>query len=85
LIQNPRNTIVILISDFFEGAPQHHLLSTVSAMLDGGTTVLGLAALDYRGDPTYDKGLAQLLVNMGAHVGAMTPGELAAWVAEKVR
>jgi hypothetical protein len=25
------------------------------------------------------------MVNLGAEVGAMTPGELAAWVAEKVR
>ncbi len=85
LIENPRNAIVILISDFFEGAPQHHLVSTVKSMLEGGTTVLGLAALDYHGEPTYDKDLAQTLVNMGAHVGAMTPGELAAWVSEKVR
>ncbi len=85
LIENPRNTIVILISDFYEGAPQHNLLSTVKTMLEGGTTVLGLAALDYHGAPTYDKELAQMLVNMGAHVGAMTPGELASWIAEKVR
>ena len=25
------------------------------------------------------------LVQMGAHVAAMTPGELAAWLAEKMR
>jgi len=25
------------------------------------------------------------MVALGAHVGAMTPGELAAWVAQKIR
>lgn len=85
LIDNPRKTIVVLISDFYEGPPSQYLLGTAKAMLEGGTTLLGLAALDYEAVPSYDRELAQQLVNMGAHVGAMTPGELAAWVAEKVR
>jgi len=29
--------------------------------------------------------MAARLVREGAHVGAMTPGQLAAWLAEKVR
>lgn len=85
LVENPRRTIVILISDFFEGAPVERLLSTAKKMLESGVTLLGLAALDERADPAYDKGLAEKLVAMGAHVGAMTPGELAEWVAQKVR
>jgi len=47
--------------------------------------LLGLAALDERAEPNYDRKLARRLVDMGAHVAAMTPGELAEWVAEKVR
>ena len=46
---------------------------------------LGLAALDERAEPNYDHQLAQRLVDLGAHVAAMTPGELAEWVAQKVR
>lgn len=85
LIDNPRKTIVVLITDFYEGAPEHHLLATARDLLEGGATLLGLAALDYEAVPSYDRDLAQQLVNMGAHVGAMTPGELATWVAEKVQ
>jgi Mg-chelatase subunit ChlD len=85
LIENPRRTIVVLISDFFEGGDPRNLLSISRRMLESGVTLLGLAALDEKANPTYDHDLAARLVQMGAQVGAMTPGELAAWVAEKVK
>jgi Mg-chelatase subunit ChlD len=85
LIDNPRKTIVVLITDFYEGGPPERLLSTTKGMIENGVTVLGLAALDERADPTFDRGLAEQMAGLGAHVGAMTPGELAEWVAKKVR
>jgi Mg-chelatase subunit ChlD len=85
LIDNPRRTIVVLISDFFEGGDPRNLLSISRRMLESGVTLLGLAALDEKANPTYDHDLAARLVQMGAQVGAMTPGELATWVAEKVQ
>jgi Mg-chelatase subunit ChlD len=85
LVDNPRRTIVILVTDFFEGAPVERLLGTAKQLLESGVTLLGLAALDERAEPSYDRNLAERLVATGAHVGAMTPGELAEWVAQKVR
>jgi len=85
LVDNPRRTIVILITDFYEGAPADRLLSTAKKLLESGVTLLGLAALDDRAEPNYDRAMAARFVAMGAHVGAMTPGELAEWVAQKVR
>ncbi|MFM2431900.1 MAG: hypothetical protein RLZZ511_3113 [Cyanobacteriota bacterium] len=85
LVENPRRTIVILITDFYEGATVDRLLSVTKQLTESGVTLLGLAALDEQANPTYDRALAQRMVNLGAEVGAMTPGELAAWVAEKVR
>jgi Mg-chelatase subunit ChlD len=85
LVESPRRTIVVLITDFFEGAPERRLLEVAAALIESGVTLLGLAALDQDAEPRYDKAMAAKLVSLGAHVGAMTPGELAAWVAEKVR
>ena len=85
LVNNPRQTIVVLITDFFEGAPVNRLLSVTRQLIESGVTVLGLAALDEQAEPSYDRDLAQQMVNLGAHVGAMTPGELAEWVAQKIR
>lgn len=83
-IEVPRRAIVVVISDFFEGMAEHVLVNHVRALVAQGTQVLGLAALDERADPVYDHALAARLVEAGAHVGAMTPGQLAAWLAEKL-
>lgn len=85
LVENPRRTIVVLITDFYEGAPEQRLLMASRKLIESGVTCLGLAALDDNAIPTYDRELAGRLVSMGWHVAAMTPGELATWVAEKVR
>jgi Mg-chelatase subunit ChlD len=85
LVEVPRRTIVVLITDFFEGAMPHVLVSRVKALCDQGSTVLGLAALDEQANPSYDRDMAQRLVDVGAHVGAMTPGELVSFIADKVR
>ncbi|HHZ3277086.1 TPA: VWA domain-containing protein [Escherichia coli] len=47
--------------------------------------VLGLAALDSTATPCYDHDTAQALVNVGAQIAAMTPGELASWLAENLQ
>ena len=84
LIENPRRTIVLLITDFYEGGNPADLIQTTREIVEGGSTFLGLAALDSAAVPQYDRQLAGELVRVGAEVGAMTPGELAAWVADKV-
>lgn len=84
LVVNPRRTILVVITDFFEGGDENRLVRTVRSLCEQGTTVLGLAALDPEASPIYDKDLAGRVVEAGAHVGAMTPGQLAAWIGEKV-
>jgi len=85
LIDNPRRAIVVLITDFCEGAPVSILFAACKRLIEQGTLLLGLAALDAEAKPQYDHATATHIAGLGAHVGAMTPGELAAWVAEKVR
>lgn len=84
LIENPRRTILAVITDFYEGGDEYRLVRTVARLAEQGTQVLGLAALDEEANPAYDRALAQRLADAGAHVGAMTPGELAAFVAERL-
>ncbi|MEV6301801.1 VWA domain-containing protein [Actinoplanes sp. NPDC051861] len=84
LVEQPRRAIVAVVSDFFEGGSVNDLVRSVGALVDQGTIVLGLAALDEQADPAYDRDCAQKLADAGATMGAMTPGELAAFVAERV-
>lgn len=84
LIINPRQTIIALITDFYEGGPIQELYGVTKELTESGVKLLGLAALDATANPSYDKNTAQHMVNLGAEVAAMTPGELAQWVAQKV-
>lgn len=84
LVDNPRRTIVVLITDFYEGGPLNRLLAVTKQLVESGVTLLGLAALDERAEPNYDRQTAERMVALGTHVAAMTPGELAEWVAQKV-
>lgn len=85
LIEAPRRSIVVIISDFYEGGAESLLTSQVASLVGQGTHVLGLCALDSNANAAYDRGMGQKLANLGAHMGAMTPGELAGFIAEKVR
>jgi len=84
-ISNPSRSIVVLVSDFYEGGSPYELVRRVKALVESGVKVLGLAALDSKADPAYDRELAARLVREGAQIGAMTPGQLASWLAEKVQ
>jgi len=85
LIANPSKSIVVLVSDFYEGGSEHELVRRVKALVESGAKVLGLAALDSKAEPNYDREMAARLVREGAQIGAMTPGQLARWLAEKVQ
>ncbi|WP_245594592.1 VWA domain-containing protein [Actinospica robiniae] len=84
LVENPRRAIVAVISDFYEGGDSSRLVGEVRSLVQQGSVVLGLAALDEEALPAYDRAMAQRLANVGAHVGAMTPGQLAEFVAERL-
>jgi Mg-chelatase subunit ChlD len=84
LIENPRRSIVALISDFYEGGSEARLVHLVKQLCEQGTQVLGLAALDEDANPVYDHTMAGRLADVGAHVGAMTPSHLVEFVAERL-
>lgn len=84
LVETPRRTIVVIISDLYESQADRFVRS-VSRLTDEGVRVLALAALDESGEPDYDREIAQRLVRLGVHVGAMTPGGLAEFVAGCIR
>lgn len=84
LVEEPRRTIIALITDLYEGGDPHHLLRTARDLVEQGTHLLVLAALDEQAAPAFDRELGQRLADIGAHVGAMTPGELASFIAAHV-
>lgn len=85
LIDAPRRTIVAVISDLYEGSNADRFVRSITRLTDDGVRVLALAALDESGEPDYDKEIGRRLSRAGVHVGAMTPGGLAEFVAGCIR
>lgn len=84
LIENPERTIVVLITDLYEGGDTSTMYSVTKGMIEAGCKMIVLTALDMAANPNYSRGAAAMMAQLGAHVAAMTPKQLADWVAEVV-
>ncbi|MEJ5996725.1 VWA domain-containing protein [Corynebacterium sp. H130] len=82
LVDTPSRTMVVLISDLYEGSRFGRMESAVRRLVNSGVKVLILGALDQQGAGSYDVFSGKTLARLGAHVGVMTPLQLADWVAE---
>jgi Mg-chelatase subunit ChlD len=85
LVRDPERTILVLITDFCEGAPARPLYAAVARLVEARVRLIGLAALDDVGAAEYDTAIATRLTNLGMHIGAMTPNRLAEWLAAIIR
>lgn len=73
LIRDPRNTILVLISDLYEGGVEKNLLQRANELVQSGVQVITLLALSNEGTPFYDKALAAKLAGLGIPSFACTP------------
>jgi hypothetical protein len=72
-ITRPTETILILISDLYEGGDNRKMLARAASMLSSGVQMIGLLALSDEGAPFYDHEAAALLAGLGAPTFACTP------------
>ena len=84
-ITRPRDTVVILITDLFEGGSKEGVVRQVGEMLADGVAVVVLLALNDQGAPRYDTALAQRLADLGAPAFACTPEGFAEVMGEALR
>lgn len=83
-IHSPQRSMVVLISDFYEGGSPSRLIAQVREMAQEGVTLLGLTALDSQGESHYDNRITQYLLQEGMEIAAMTPEHLSRWVAQVI-
>lgn len=72
-ITRPADTVVVLISDLYEGGIRDEMLKRVAAMKDSGVQFVTLLALSDEGAPAYDHEHAAALGALGAPAFACTP------------
>lgn len=80
LIDFPYRTMVVLVSDLYEGFGYQNLYRVSKGIIESGAKLIVLTALDMDANPNYDRNAAATLAGMGAFVGAMTPEELVEWM-----
>lgn len=73
IIREPRNTIMVLISDLYEGGVEANLLRRAHELVESGVQVITLLALSDEGAPSYDRALASKLAALGVPSFACTP------------
>ncbi|MFF0472319.1 VWA domain-containing protein [Streptomyces sp. NPDC004284] len=72
-ITRPADTVVVLISDLYEGGIRDEMLKRVAAMKASGVQFVSLLALSDEGAPAYDREHAAALAALGVPAFACTP------------
>jgi Mg-chelatase subunit ChlD len=73
LIRRPQETILVLISDLYEGGDSAAMLKVLTEVVASGVQAVGLLALNDDGAPGYDHKNAATMAAMGIPVFACTP------------
>jgi Mg-chelatase subunit ChlD len=73
LIRRPLDTVLVLISDLYEGGDRAQMLKRAASLVAAGVQVVALLALSDEGKPGYDHQNAADLASMGIPSFACTP------------
>ena len=78
----PDKTIVLLISDLFDSNDYKLMYKNANDIIEAGSKLIILTALDYNANSIYDKEAAKYFSKIGAKVGALTPSKLSKWISD---
>jgi Mg-chelatase subunit ChlD len=73
LVRRPQETILILISDLYEGGNQTEMLKRAAALVASRVQMIALLALNDDGAPSFDHGVAASFAEFGIPSFACTP------------
>ncbi|HEY6595524.1 MAG TPA: VWA domain-containing protein [Asanoa sp.] len=84
LVTRPRDTVLVLISDLYEGGVREEMLRRVNALTAAGVQVIVLLALSDDGAPDFDGDNAAALGALGVPAFACTPDQFPTLMAAAV-
>lgn len=73
IITRPLDTVMVLITDLYEGGDEAGMRKKATEMVAAGVQLVVLLALNDDGAPAYDHGNAKYLADLGVPVFACTP------------
>jgi Mg-chelatase subunit ChlD len=84
LVRGPSDTIMLLISDLYEGGDQRELIKRAAAIVASGVRLIVLLALSDDGAPGYDHDNAAAFAALGCAVFACTPEQFPSMMAAAI-
>ncbi len=75
LVRRPQETILVLISDLYEGGNRTEMLKRVAALVGSGVQFISLLALNDDGSPCFDRTVAASFAELGIPAFACTPDQ----------
>jgi Mg-chelatase subunit ChlD len=73
IITRPSETVMVLVTDCYEGALSEAMLEKTARIVDSGVTMICLLALSDDGAPSYDRQQAAAMASLGVPTFACTP------------
>lgn len=73
LIRSPHETILVLISDLYEGGKVEEMIKHAASLVAAGVQVIALLALSDDGAPSYNHNVAAAFAGLGIPAFACTP------------
>ena len=73
LVARPQETILILVTDLYEGGRRQELVQRLDDLKRSGVNVICLLALNDKGAPSFNRTIAAELVDLGIYSFACTP------------
>jgi hypothetical protein len=73
LVSRPQDTVLVLITDLFEGGNKEGMVQRLAALSAAGVKIVALLALNDKGAPRFNREMAQQLVDLGIPSFACTP------------
>jgi len=84
-MREPARTILVLISDFYEGEGEKDMISLTRGMAQSGVHLIGLGALGYDCRPSYNRATVAKMRKVGMDILVCTPEKLAECMATIIR
>ncbi|RTQ51406.1 VWA domain-containing protein [Hymenobacter gummosus] len=85
LITRPTDTILVLVSDLYEGGNPAEMIKRAAALKAAGVTMVALLALSDEGAPSFDRSVAEKLAALGIPSFACTPDKFPALMAAAIQ
>ncbi|KAI9135000.1 VWA domain-containing protein [Acaryochloris sp. CCMEE 5410] len=85
LIRRPEETILVLISDLYEGGNREAMLKRVASLVNSGVQMVTLLALSDDGAPYFDHSNAAKFATLGIPAFACTPDKFADLMAAAIQ